>query len=130
MNNGVQTSSQIAKREDQVLRPLREITDVLFPEADRAAGALRAAAEARTAGATEEELKTLPAGPALAESAAKATAAVDELAAKMAQVLQQMRNLAEFHEVIKEAQKLVEAEADLIKRTQREQRDNLFDEFL
>ena len=115
VNNGVQTPSQIERLEKAILEPLAEIMDDLFPEADRAAGALRAAAEN---------------GDPPAELSAAATVAADaadRLADAMAAVLTEMTDLAEFHEAVRDLQRLVDRQEDLLDRTRDEQKRDLID---
>ena len=115
VNNGVQTSSQTERLETAILRPLATISGTLFPEADRAAGALRAAAEDGAAGAE------------LAAAAGRAGDATDRLAAAMAAVLKEMEDLAEFHEAVRDLQQLVRSQQELLDRTREEQKRDLID---
>ncbi|QDT17309.1 hypothetical protein [Alienimonas californiensis] len=115
LNNGVQTSNAVARLEELILQPLTEIADVHFLEADRAVGALRVAAES---GAPPTERA------ALARTAAEAT---DRLAAAMAAVLREMEELAEYHELVRDFQQLVDRQGDLLDRTRQEQKTDLID---
>ena len=115
VNNGVQTPSQVERLELAILAPLAEIVGDLFPEADRAAGALRVLAED---------------GRPPAELAAAATAAsdaTDRLADAMAAVLTEMTDLAEFHEAVRDLQRLVDRQEELLDRTRDEQKRDLID---
>ena len=114
-NNGVQTSAQTARLRDAILEPLAAIADDLFPEADRAAGALLAVSENEAA----------PAEVAAAADAARVRA--DRLADAMTAVLREMRDLAEFHEAVQDLQRLVERQEDLLDRTREEQKRDLLD---
>ena len=115
VNNGVQTPSQVERLESAILTPLAEIVDDLFPEADRAAGALRALAED---GRPPIEL---------AAAAANAADATDRLADAMAAVLTEMTDLAEFHEAVRDLQRLVDRQEELLDRTRDEQKRDLID---
>ncbi|MFH5804092.1 hypothetical protein [Alienimonas sp. DA493] len=115
LNNGVQTSNSVSRLEELILQPLSEIADRHFPEADRAAGALRVAAESG-------------ASPAERAAAARAAAqSVDRLAAAMAAVLREMEELAEYHELVRDFQQLVDRQGDLLDRTRQEQKTDLID---
>ncbi len=127
VNNGVQTSSQTARIEDAILRPLGEITGTLFPEADRAAGALRAVAEDQLAGAPDP--KIVPAGADAAAAAEIAAAAADKLAAAMASLLQEMEDLAEYHEALRTYRQILADQEDLLKRTEEEEKADLIKGF-
>ncbi|NNJ24529.1 hypothetical protein [Alienimonas chondri] len=115
VNNAVQNSSAVSRLEELILEPLTVITDDLFPEADRAAGALGAAAE------------TGASGPERAAAAAAAAQATERLASAMAKVLQEMEDLAEYHEAVRDLQLLVQAQEELLERTKREQKTDLID---
>ena len=113
-NNGVLKSAERERLEDKILLPLTAITEDLFPEADRAAGALRVAAEEGAA-------------PELAGSIRRATVAADRLAAEMAEVLAQMETLAGFREVEREFAQLLRVQEELLDRTRQEQKTDLID---
>ena len=115
VNNGVQTPQQVERLQTAILDPLAEIVADLFPAADRAAGALRAAAED---GRPPAEL---------AAAAGLAAAAADRLAEAMAAVLTEMTDLAEFHEAVRDLQRLVDRQEDLLDRTRDEQKRDLID---
>ena len=114
-NNGVQTSAQTARLRDAILEPLAAIANDLFPEADRAAGALLALSEGDAAPAE------------LAAAADAARVRTDRLADAMTAVLREMRDLAEFHEAVQDLQRLVERQEDLLDRTREEQKRDLLD---
>ena len=115
LNNGVQTAPQVGRLESSILEPLAEIVGDLFPEADRAAGALRAAAEDARPPAE------------LAAAAEAAAASVDRLADAMAAALTEMTDLAEFHEAVRDLQRLVDRQEALLDRTRDEQKRDLID---
>ncbi|MEM9701211.1 MAG: hypothetical protein AAF907_02055, partial [Planctomycetota bacterium] len=115
VNNAVQTSSSVSRLEELILQPLAEISDELFPEADRAAGALRAAAEN---GASPDELVA---------AASRASEATDRLAAAMEAVMQEMKDLAEYHEAVRDLQLMVQRQEELLNRTKEEQKNLLIE---
>ena len=115
VNNGVQTTAQIERLDGAILRPLAGIVDDLFPEADRAAGALRVAAEDGAA------------PPRLAAAAATAATATDRLVGAMAGVLAEMKDLAEYHEAVRDLQRLLTRQEELLDRTRDEQKRDLID---
>ena len=114
-NNGVLKSAERERLEGKILLPLTAITEDLFPEADRAAGALRVAAEQGVA------------APERAAAVRRARLAADRLAAEMAEVLAQMETLAGFREVEREFAQLLRVQEELLDRTRQEQKSDLID---
>ena len=114
-NNGVLKSAERERLEDKILLPLTAITEDLFPEADRAAGALGVVAEEGVA------------APERTAATRRARLAADRLAAEMAEVLAQMETLAGFREVEREFAQLLRVQEELLDRTRQEQKSDLID---
>lgn len=98
-----------------IVDPLKRIRDTGMPAADRAVAAVRAAA-----------LASQPLLPPLQQ----AEAVLAELINTMQGILESVRDLAEFHEAVRDLQQLSEEQKKVLEETKRLQKNQLFDDLL
>jgi hypothetical protein len=112
VNNRVHTEKQLERIRLGILDPLERLTDERFPTLDRAVGELRL----RIADAAD------PQGAFHAS-----LAAADSLITDMEAALQEMQDLAEFHEAVQDLNQLFEDERALKEKTEEEQKRSVID---
>ncbi len=115
VNNRVHTENQLDRIRAGILEPLARIGDERFPRLDRAIGELRL---------------NLADGNNPDASFAASLDAVDDLIAEMEAALQEMQDLAEFHEAIQELTRIYEDEQKLLERTRNEQKRSVIENLL
>ncbi|MEY3175597.1 MAG: hypothetical protein RLZZ436_3511 [Planctomycetota bacterium] len=98
-----------------IVDPLRRIRDTGMPAADRAVAAIRAAA-----------LVSQPLLPPIRQ----AETVLTELISTMQGILESVRDLAEFHEAVRDLQQLSEEQKKVLEETKRLQKNQLFDDLL
>jgi hypothetical protein len=98
-----------------IVDPLKRIRDTGMPAADRAVAAVRAAA-----------LASQPLLPPVQQ----AENVLAELINTMQGILESVRDLAEFHEAVRDLQQLSEEQKKVLEETKRLQKNQLFDDLL
>ena len=117
INNRVDTPERKSRLENQIISPLREIADPMFPEFREAIAALRAllSGDGKTA---EAESKSIEVN----ELADKIVVAMDE-------VLDKMLELEDYAEIVNIVRQLIEQQDALIEKTKEEQTAGALDLF-
>lgn len=112
VNNGVHTSQMVTRIEDLIVRPLQNVHETEIPELDQQLGLFKLALEKNEPG--EREL--------LASSQRLA-----RILSQLKAVLQEMRDLLEFHEALQDLKNLIDDQKKLRDETENEQKDKLID---
>jgi len=110
INNAVQTRPMVERIEDLILRPIEKINAVDFPRADEAMGRFNLAS--RDAQATTAHVDDC-------------LAAIDNLLSRMASVLDEMKDLVEFHEAVKDLKSIIDLQQKVSEETKAERRRSI-----
>ena len=112
VNNRVHTENQLDRIREGIIKPLTQLGAEDFPRLDRAVGELRVQI-------AEREDPT--------DGLNNSIEAADQLIATMNAALQEMQDLAEFHEAIQELTHILEQEQELLDRTEQEQKRSVIE---
>ncbi len=113
INNAVPPAQLSETMRQKIVVPLQEVVETDLPRADRAVSRFRVAAKARQSS-----------GTLVTESERE----VDSVVARLRQVLEDVRDMAEFHEVLSDLRALRELQKQIHQDTRRLKRQRLIDD--
>lgn len=112
INNAIPPQSLAEEMRKAIVQPLRVINDDDFPGVDAALGSFKLAAERNSADASN-----------ISES----IAAVDAMLANMRVLLDEIKDLAELHEIVNDLKQLIDAQQDVLDKTKGLQKQKLIE---
>jgi predicted translin family RNA/ssDNA-binding protein len=98
-----------------IVTPLSEIAGERIPLADRAVGEFRVAAQQR--GMTEQLVR-------------QSSSEVTQIITSMKAILENVRDMAEFHEALRDLKAIFDEQQQNLERTRKLQKNELFDDIL
>lgn len=115
INNAVPPRSLADKMRDSIVRPLQSINERDFPGVDTGLASFKLAVERDTV--SEEHINA-------------SVVAVDEMLAHMRVLLDEIKDLAELHEIVKDLKALIDAQEELREKTKALQKKKLIEKLL
>lgn len=112
VNNAIYTGPMVERIEGLVIRPLNQINEIDYPQVDGAVGLFRLANE-----------KGNDPVPAIDDSVAR----VDEMLVHMKAVLNEMQDLLELHEAIRDLKSIIDDEGKLAEETKEDRKKKLIE---
>ena len=110
INNGVDTPQSLERMDVKLIRPLKGINDIDFPDVDQRLGLFRLALQEQT-----DPLNRLD----------ESLIALDRLKRKLEQVLTEMRKLETYKELLEILKAIKSQQEDLKKRTETENKRSI-----
>jgi hypothetical protein len=110
INNAVHTRPMVERIEDLILRPIEEINAVDFPRADEAMGRFKLVSRDGQASTVHID---------------ECLAAINTLLSRMARVLDEMKDLVEFHEAVKDLKSIIDLQQNVSDETKAERKRSI-----
>jgi hypothetical protein len=115
INNAVPPQQLAENMRSTIVTPLSEIAGERIPLADRAVGEFRVAAQQR--GMTEQLVR-------------QSSSEVTQIITSMKAILENVRDMAEFHEALRDLKAIFDEQQQNLERTRKLQKNELFDDIL